>query len=168
MQPAIPAASIAAALLIVAAAHDLAVRTIPNSIQVAVAVMGLALRALSGQVFFAIVASSIVFFVAALMWRRGWMGGGDVKLLGAAALVVAPWQVPSMLVLTSLAGGILTIPFLIMRQRTPSHINQADGRPQGIMARILRVERRRLYRGGPLPYAVAIATGAVFAMLQGV
>ncbi len=33
-----------------------------------------------------LLAAGAVFVLSALCWRRGWMGGGDVKLLGAAAL----------------------------------------------------------------------------------
>jgi prepilin peptidase CpaA len=42
------------------------------------------------------------------------------------------------------------------------------GRPPSLAARIIRVERWRLRRGGPLPYAVAIASGAFFVLSLGV
>ena len=38
----------------------------------------------------ALSAAGIVFGVALVCWLRGWMGGGDVKLLGACALLVPP------------------------------------------------------------------------------
>ena len=62
----------AAALLLGAALHDLACRTIPNWIPAALALDGLALRVLSGQVLGGIVSGAVVFAGAALLWRRGW------------------------------------------------------------------------------------------------
>lgn len=160
-------ASMVAALLIVAALHDMAFRTVPNYMAATLAIVGLSFRALSGQLLFAIIASSIVFAGGAWLWRRGWMGGGDVKLVGAAALAMAPTQIPSMLMATSLAGGVLALPYLITRGR-PSMAHAPTGRrPNTLIGRILRVERRRLRQGGPLPYAVAIAAGAIFILFQG-
>jgi hypothetical protein len=40
-------------------------------------------------------------------------------------------------------------------------------RPRSLLARIVRVERRRLSRGGPLPYASAIAAGTIFIIFAG-
>jgi prepilin peptidase CpaA len=43
----------------------------------------------------------------------GQMGGGDVKLIGALALWLSPFNLVSTLIVMSLAGGALTIAFLI-------------------------------------------------------
>jgi prepilin peptidase CpaA len=154
----------AIALLSAAALHDAAFRTIPNQLAAALALCGLALRASSGNLPGAIIAALIVFVAAAFCWRRGWMGGGDVKLLGATALLVPPGHVPMMLASVAIAGGALTLPYLAARRRLPP---PALARPTAWHARILRAERWRLRRGGPLPYAVAIAAGAGIAIAQG-
>ena len=48
-----------------------------------------------------------VFAASTLCWKRGWMGGGDVKLLSAAAIFVPPLHVGDMLVAVTLAGGVV-------------------------------------------------------------
>ena len=38
--------------------------------------------------------------------------------------------------------------------------------PPGLLRRVLRVESWRIRRGAPLPYGVAIAAGAAFALIR--
>src|SRR5258707_8642410 len=54
-----------------------------------------------------------VFIVGAFLFARGYLGGGDVKLLSAAALWAGPGGTPGLLLLTGLLGGALTL-FLLM------------------------------------------------------
>jgi prepilin peptidase CpaA len=91
------------------------------------------------------------------------MGGGDVKLLGAAALLVPPATVPHMLALVAFAGGILALIYLVGRAVAP---RPAGRRPHMLPLRILRAECWRIRRGGPLPYACAIAAGAALTLFQ--
>lgn len=51
----------------------------------------------------------IVFAVGALLFARGYLGGGDVKLLAAAALWAGPPLLPSLLIVTGLLGGVLAL-----------------------------------------------------------
>lgn len=51
------------------------------------------------------------FAVLAGLFALGAMGGGDVKLLGALALWIAPWSFLNLLIVMSLVGGLLTILF---------------------------------------------------------
>ena len=103
-----------------------------------------------------------VFVIAAFCWRRGWMGGGDVKLLGATALAVPPGSVPMLVFVMGMAGGLLSLFYLAARRLV--HAPSAT-RPRSLVARALRVERWRIRRGGPLPYACAIAAGGLFVLL---
>ena len=153
-----------AALLLTAALHDAAFRTVPNRVAVLLAGCGIALRISAGDLPAGLAAAGLVFAAATICWRRGWMGGADVKLLGAAALLVPPLQVPALLAAVAIAGGLLTLPYLLARNRLA---RAATGRPTSLLARVARTERRRLRQGGPLPYAVAIAAGAGFTVLQG-
>jgi prepilin peptidase CpaA len=144
-------------------------RTVPNGIALAIAAAGLVTQAAlslagAGQLLISLPAALVVFVLAALLWRRGLMGGGDVKLFGASALLVPPMLVPSMIMAITMAGGVLALIYLVARRRLrrPGH-----GKPDGLLARALRVEQWRLRRGGPLPYAVAIACGVVFVMSRG-
>ena len=157
------------AMLLVAALHDILARTVPNQLAIAIAAAGLVSQvglefAGTGHLGWSLLAALIVFVLAALLWRRGLMGGGDVKLLAAAALLMPPLLVPSMLAAVSLAGGLLAFVYLSARHRLP---RSAPGRPVRFLARALRVERWRLRRGGPLPYAVAIAGGVCFVLTHG-
>jgi prepilin peptidase CpaA len=69
-----------------------------------------------------------------------------------------------MLLVTAVFGGLLCVPYLpgpILFSRPP------PGKPVGMLRRIMRCEHWRLRRRGPLPYAVAIAVGIMFALMQG-
>src|ERR1041384_1887778 len=54
-----------------------------------------------------------VFIVGAALFARGFLGGGDVKLLTAATLWCGAAGTPSLLVLTGILGGVLTL-FLLL------------------------------------------------------
>ena len=81
---------LACSLLLVATVWDVAFRTIPNWLCAALAILAGALRAQEGDLGGALLASLVVFLIAVFCWRRGWLGGGDVKLLTAAVLLVGP------------------------------------------------------------------------------
>ena len=151
-----------AALLLLASLHDLVARTVPNWLAVALAVLGIGLRAVGGSLLAGTCAGVIVFVLAAICWRRGWMGGGDVKLLAASSIVVPPSLVLSFITAVALCGGILALFYLIAGRLVPC---PRTARPRSLFARALRVERWRIHRGGPLPYACAIAAGGLFILL---
>jgi prepilin peptidase CpaA len=153
---------LAAGLLILAAVLDVLTRLIPNAIPAALALIGLALRVMDGTWPWALVAATIMFVVALLCWLRGWMGGGDVKLLGACALLVPPASVFPMVTMVGVAGGLLALVYLAARRFVPRPAPYTGReRPTGFLARALRAEHWRLSRGGALPYAVAIAIGGL-------
>ena len=151
------------AVLLAASLHDIIARTVPNWMAVALALLGLGLRVAHGNVLTGILAGVIVFVAAAIAWRRGYMGGGDVKLLGAAALVVPPAGVINFVVAVSLTGAVLALFYLAARRLVPA--THAANRPRSLLARALRAECWRIRRGGPLPYACAIAAGGLFTLL---
>lgn len=82
------------------------------------------------------------FLGAMTLFRLGWMGGGDVKLVGAVALWAGPTGIVQFLLLTSLVGGVVSLCCLAWA---------GLGRWRGVPA------------SGPIqvPYGVAIALGAV-------
>ena len=150
-------------LLAFAALHDIGFRTVPNRVSATLLAVGLALRFLGGDLGTALLCGLAVFAVTYAFWRFGWMGGADVKLLTASAVFVPPLTVPTMVVGTSLAGGLLALIYIVGSRVAP--------RPQGLAAsshslfrRALRCELRRLRRRGPLPYATAIAAGGWLAL----
>jgi len=149
------------------------------------AALGIIQSAFDQRLIVSLLVGTMVFILTGLCWKRGWLGGGDVKLLGAAAIVVPPAAVAPFITAVALAGGVLAlvylacgrlIPISILRRtigqtpvgQTPvgqTPIGQSITRPAGLLSRAWRLERRRLSRGGPLPYAVAIAAGGLFIFL---
>jgi len=155
--------SAAALLLIYAAAHDVAVRTIPDVIPASVGALGLAARLAGHDLPAALLAAAVLGAGCGACWWRGWLGGGDVKLLAALALLLPPHRVLPGIVAVAWCGVALALPYIALRRRLaapPLH------RPPGLLARIWRAERFRLRRGGPLPYGLAIAAGGLLELFQ--
>lgn len=154
-------------ILLAAALHDIAARTVPNGMVLALAIAGLLSRIADGTVLLSIIAGLSVFFAAAFCWRRGWMGGGDVKLLGAVATMVPPHAVFSLLAFIAFAGGGLALVYVAGRTLAGKRkIDTSGRRPSGLPARVLRAESWRIRRGGPLPYACAIAAGVLITLFH--
>ena len=132
------------AILAVAALHDIAARTVPNWMAGLLAVLGVAWQLQHFPQFGGFLASLVVFLVSALCWRRGWMGGGDVKLLAAASLVVPPGQVIQFIAAVALIGAVLAFIYLGARRVVAP---PASRRPTGLVARAVRAEQWRIRRG---------------------
>ncbi len=84
----------------------------------------------------------------AVLFSRGWMGGGDVKLLAVTGLWLGPAATPALLLLTALAGGLLTLTIIAC------HALGVDRLAQGRIA-ALRPPMDRV------PYGIAIAAAAI-------
>jgi prepilin peptidase CpaA len=153
-------------LLVAAALHDVAARTVPNAMSAMIAVAGFVARLMDQRLALGLGVCVAVFLAAAICWRRGWMGGGDVKLLAAVALLVPPSSVGPLLLDVALAGGVLAIAYLVLRALVPSPPLRRR-RPRSFPARVLRAEQWRIHRNCPLPYASAIAAGAFVCLLIG-
>ena len=145
-----------AGLMLVAAIEDLRRLIIPNALIVALCLIWPLFVAAAPTVYN--VAGGLgcalaVFLAGAVCFSRGWLGGGDVKLLAAAALWAGPSQTPTLLLLTGMLGGVLAL-FLMM--------------PPG--AHIAALARAKLGPSDdpaahgaatPVPYGIAIAGAAI-------
>jgi prepilin peptidase CpaA len=152
-------------LLATAAWHDIATRTIPDSIGLTLAGMGVLARALLGPTALSLsVATAIVIFGLLLAaYTRGLIGGGDVKIISALAVGLPPFDTYCFVVATAIAGGVLAIAYLgLSRVLRPRFIYGS----QSIVHRVVAIECWRIRRQGPLPYGVAIAVGGTFVLLQ--
>jgi prepilin peptidase CpaA len=132
--------AVLAAMLIVAAAGDLRTRTIPNWLNASIALGAVPFWFLSGmsvwpEIALQIAVAAAVFGLFAVAFYFGAMGGGDVKMVAAVALWLPAGAVLKLLVIMSIAGGVLTIAMLV-RQRLAKSRNQLE-----------------------IPYGVAIAFG---------
>ncbi len=148
-------------LLVLAAVHDAATRTVPNWIAAALASLGIAIRILDGQALPGFAAAGLILCGCVLAWLGGWLGGGDAKLAAAFALVAPPGQVAAFVLATTLAGGVLALLYIALRRIVPP---PTPGRRLGMLPRCLKAEAWRISRGGPLPYAVAIAAGGFYVL----
>ena len=136
-----------AAALVVAAVGDWRSRIIPNWLNGAIALLAIPYWWASGLSLWPgvpvqIAVAAGLFLVFALAFRLGAMGGGDVKMIAAIALWLPPAAVLQLLVVMSIAGGVLTIAMLI-----PHRLAKAGGNPE-------------------IPYGVAIAFAGIWLIGQ--
>jgi prepilin peptidase CpaA len=153
------------ALLAIAAWRDVVTRTIPDRIVLLIAALGLAVRSAAGwsPLLLSTATAALLFVVLLACAMRGLLGGGDVKLAAALALGLPPGIVWDFIALTVLVGGLLGLGYIAGRRFAPRLGPAAARRP---LARFLAVETRRLRRGGPLPYGVAIAVGGIITLFS--
>ncbi len=150
-------------LLAYGAAHDIAVRTVPNSVSIGIALLGLLHAVLAGTVLPGLSIALLVFGSGIVAWRTGLLGGGDVKLMAAVSLWFRPHAEPRFLVMIAILGGVLAVLYLLLGHLLPA----SGGAPSGNLARrVIRAERRRIRRRSPLPYAVAIGSAALFCLVR--
>jgi len=92
---------------------------------------------------------ALVFAIGVAVFARGWIGGGDVKLLSSIALWAGPDALAPLLFNTALAGAVLALAMLLrLHRRTP-----ADWRVRAPLQQ-------------PMPFAVAIAAGGVALLIS--
>lgn len=156
-------------VLLLAAWHDIVSRTVPNWMPAAIAGFGVVASFTDGRLPISLGCGLTIFIAAAICWRRGWMGGADVKLLGSIAIVLPPGMVAVFAVAMSLAGAAHAIAYMLARRVVTPPPKLIRNRPRSIplLPRVLRAERWRISRGGPLPYACAIAFGFLFVICNG-
>lgn len=160
--------AVAVALLLVAAWRDVATRLIPDSLSAGLAITGLALRVAEAGWVAALVSLGIALALGTLLLLAamgGALGGGDVKLAAAMACGLGPADTWDFVVLTVFAGGLLALPYLAVPRLRPAFAPALRPAGASLPARVLAVESRRLRRGGPVPYAVAIAAGGLATLL---
>ena len=117
--------AILAAMLIVAAAGDLRTRTIPNWLNASIALGAIPFWLFSGmslwpEIALQVAVAAAVFGLFAIAFHFGAMGGGDVKMVAAIALWLPLGAVVKLLVIMSLAGGVLTVAMLARRRLAKS------------------------------------------------
>jgi prepilin peptidase CpaA len=106
-------------VLVWAAISDVSSLTIPNA--AVLAVVGLfALRTLAhgGQdVWSGLAAAGVTFIAMTVLYARGVVGGADSKLLSAVALFAGLHHLLGLLVITTMAGGVIALYVLAQHPR---------------------------------------------------
>ena len=138
---------ILALMLAVAAAGDLRRREIPNWLNGAIALLAVPFWWAVGLSPWPDMALQLgvafgVFALFALLFNFGFMGGGDVKMIGALALWLPPILILKLLLIMSIAGGALTLAMLIR-----SRLAKSGGRIE-------------------VPYGVAIAFAGLWVIAE--
>ena len=118
-------AAIVALLLLWAAVVDWRRREIPDTATIAIAVLALPYWwathvSLWPGVAIQLAVAVVAFAVFAGVWALRQMGGGDVKLLVALALLLPPADFMAMLFVMAIAGGVLTVVMIVDHRRRAS------------------------------------------------
>ena len=144
-----------AGLLVWAAWSDLRDYRIPNRISLAIAALYPVHILAAGSIATipgALLVATIVFAVGFAFFALKIAGGGDVKLMTAAALWAGQAQIIEFFFVTALAGGVLAT-FLAMRAWRQSAVSTPDG------TLVLRIDA---IREAKVPYGAAIAAGGLY------
>jgi prepilin peptidase CpaA len=147
-----------AGLMATAAFEDFRRLVIPNGLILGLCVLWplhvatAPMQTLAAAGFAALWATS-VFIAGALLFSRGLIGGGDVKLLAAATLWAGPAATLSLLVLTGLLGGLLCLLLLTPAGALIAAVRPILRDPSGDPAR----DANQVF----VPYGVAIAAASL-------
>lgn len=115
--------------------------------------------------------AAIVFIILATLFGMNKLGGGDVKLISVLSLWAGPGLLAGFLVITSLAGGVLTLVFLVrsrLQKKAVSGSMEADRAGSDTKKRDYDDDATGETTEGAkieplqIPYGVAIACGGIF------
>lgn len=140
----------AMALLVIAGYSDIRTFRIPNVLVLAIAVLGVGRLVLLTDPISAIYAVGLVVLVLIigfLLFSRGLIGGGDVKLLMATTLLIRYRDFFEFFVFMSVIGALLSVTVAVLRS-VPLFIGP-------------RITTTRL----AVPYGVAIAAAGIVTLL---
>jgi prepilin peptidase CpaA len=157
----------ASILFLTAAFTDLQVRRIPNLL--VLAVIALALLRMDARwdlpaAFSDIEWSGLVLVCSAVLWRMGWLGGGDVKLVFAGALLVGTSAMVDFVLLTLLLGGALgVLSFGDMWLERNYGWSSGLAYPRSGMA--IRPAGTPIPQKASVPYGIAVSISGVFTLL---
>ena len=171
-----------AALVLWAVVSDVRTYTIPNWISAAIIGLALVQMALLGLGWAAwpyLVCAAAVLVVGFGLFVCNCLGAGDVKLLTALALWAGPAGLSGLIVWTAIGGGGLALVVLVadwLRRRAglgadPVNAGAAGG-ADPTAACVSPTDPETAESGPsrgrrPLPYAVAIACGALYVFVHG-
>ncbi|MQX52975.1 A24 family peptidase [Alcanivorax sediminis] len=158
---------VAVGIALPAVIFDLLERRIPNTLILSALFLGPAAvfweAGLEGM-FYGLAAGLIAFSIAFLFWLVGWLGAGDVKLIGALGVLVGLPEIGIYLLNVALLGAVLGLFYLVLKGRARESWERLN---YMLAARERQLERTDSGQAAAvnLPYAIAIGTGAIFTMM---
>lgn len=145
-----------AGLLVYAACTDIASLTIANWVSIALAGIFVIAALLTGmpldQIGLHFLFGFGVLAVGFFLFQANVIGGGDAKLLAAAAIWTGFPAFPAFMFWTAIAGGVIALSLIAARRWVP----QVEGGPDFV--------NRLLTPGSGVPYGVAIMAGGLAAL----
>ena len=144
-------------LLVIAAIYDIWKLIIPNVVSACLVVLFFAVAGLSPFYvpwFEHLAAGVLILIAGAALYRFGYVGGGDVKMLAAISLWTGLDLLSQLLLIGALIGGGLAIVLLALRSAMPWITGKAL--PTGKQLWPLAMTP-----GQGVPYGVAIAAATV-------
>jgi prepilin peptidase CpaA len=152
-------------ILLYAAFTDVATRLISNKICLLLAALAI-VRLPFGepqQLLASVYGAAVLFVLLLVAHSRGYVGGGDVKLLTVLSVGLPVTSLIQFLTITVLTGGVLAVLHLMMRVLPYPALPPVGS---SLVRRIYAVERWRNLRRAPLPYGMAIACGGIWTVLS--
>jgi prepilin peptidase CpaA len=135
---------------------DIRTRRIPNEMIVAILVLAALRIAMDGDPragLYTLAASTGLFVATFLLFWRGLLGGGDVKLIGATALLVGYHNLFEFLFVMSVSGALIAVAVLARDRLGRRQATAPATEDQEISARLA------------VPYGVAIAAAGIVSLL---
>lgn len=105
-------------------------------------------------------AGALMFALGIAVYSFGFLGGGDVKLLGATSLWMGFEFLPQYVFFVAIAGGVLALALIPVRRIVEGLVVRFAPRPE------LVTLPRVLIPGESVPYGVAISAGALPVMFS--
>jgi prepilin peptidase CpaA len=146
---------IAICIFVAVAYSDVKTLRIPNMLVVAVTALGVSRLMVIGDLNIALhtVAASVVVFIAAfLLFWRGFVGGGDAKLIPATVLLVGYHDLFNFFLLMAICGAVVSLAVLFIHHYLPICL--------GPRLAVLLPKARLA-----VPYGVAIASSGIVTLL---
>jgi len=141
---------------------DVRERRIPNLLTGSTALATIAVHAFFGWRSLAVTLAvmAVLTVAGALVYSRGGIGGGDIKLgVAVSGMLGYPLCVPFLLY-TAIAGGLLALLFVIFRRNARASLSRAAFMAFGGTQPVARDKAETL------PYAVAFTLGAILIALS--
>jgi prepilin peptidase CpaA len=148
-----------ACLLLYAAFCDVRRFEIPNAVPLALLGLYPVYAATFGapaSLLAAPIVALVVFAVGVVLYARGVLGAGDVKLFAAASLWIGPGRCLDFVTATAAIGGVLAV--ILLTGAGHAAFDRLRASSGDVAGRIKGFRR-------PMPYGVAITAGALLTLL---